>query len=160
MEVEICWCGLGCMADAGIVNLHYIEGTMNGDMYKSILSRRMMPSYAKLQGLQLVFQNDTDFSNDQGDDILNKTKVYGFLLMIIGIIVIINFVLRKILILVSVKEERKFYSELESSKIFKVSLALFINTGIIVLVTSLTIVPPRSLGTSNNPQLYCMKDAA
>ena len=50
----------GCMVDAGIVNLHYIEGTMNADLYKSILSRRIMPSAAKLLWLQLVFQHNSD----------------------------------------------------------------------------------------------------
>lgn len=91
-------------------------------------------SFAAILGMK-VFQART-IPEAEPTDIIEKTKVYGILLMIIVIIMAINFVLRKILILVSIKEERKFYSELESSKIFKVALALFVNTGVIILVTS------------------------
>lgn len=95
-------------------------------------------SFAAILGIK-VFQNN-QISETEPGDLIEKTKVYGTLLIIVLVIVVINFGLRKILILVSVKEERKFFSELESSKIFKVSMALFVNTGIIIFATSLIII--------------------
>ena len=100
-------------------------------------------------------QNNTEISSLSDDDehiLFKYGKIYGFLMLIIGIIVVINFVLRKILILVSLKEERKFFSVLESSKIFKVSWALFINTGIVILVTTTYILELDDYGPLLDPQ--------
>ena len=94
----------------------------------------ILVSFVAILGVKVAQEN----SNLEEEE--NKLKMYAYMIMIIGVIVVINFILRKILILVSIIEQRKFFSLLESSKIFKVSLALFLNTGIIILITSFTII--------------------
>ncbi len=48
-----------CMSAAGIVELQFIEGTMNANMYCDILKQSMIPSLQRL-GRRAVFQHDND----------------------------------------------------------------------------------------------------
>ena len=47
----------GCMSAAGVEELHFIEGSMNSNMYCEILQQSMIPSLQKL-GRRAVFQHD------------------------------------------------------------------------------------------------------
>ncbi len=49
----------GCMGAAGTVELQFIEGTMNANMYCYILKQSMIPSLRRL-GRRAVFQHDND----------------------------------------------------------------------------------------------------
>ncbi len=51
---------LGCMAASGLDKLHFIDGTMNLEMYVEILQRQMLPSARKLLGRLYIFQHDND----------------------------------------------------------------------------------------------------
>ena len=50
---------LGCMSAAGVVELYFIEGNMNSNMYCEILQQSMFPSLQKLDH-RAVFQHDND----------------------------------------------------------------------------------------------------
>ncbi len=49
----------GCMTAAGTVELQFIEGTMNANLYCDILKQIMIPSLRRL-GRRAVFQHDSD----------------------------------------------------------------------------------------------------
>ncbi len=49
----------GCMSAAGTGELHFIEGTMNANVYCDILKQSMIPSLRRL-GCRAVFQHDND----------------------------------------------------------------------------------------------------
>ncbi len=49
----------GSMSAAGTVELQFIEGTMNANMYCDILKQSMIPSLRRL-GRRAVFQHDND----------------------------------------------------------------------------------------------------
>ncbi len=49
----------GCMSAAGTGELHFIEGTMNANMYCNILKQSMIPSLRRL-GHRAVFQHNND----------------------------------------------------------------------------------------------------
>ncbi len=49
----------GCMSAAGTVELQFIEGTMNANMYCDILKQSMIPFLRRL-GRKAVFQHDKD----------------------------------------------------------------------------------------------------
>ncbi len=49
----------GCMSAAGAGELHFIEGTINANMYCDILKQSMIPSLRRL-GRQAVFQHNND----------------------------------------------------------------------------------------------------
>ena len=49
----------GCMSPADVGELHFIEGSMNSNMYCEILKQSMIPSLQKL-GHRAVFQQDND----------------------------------------------------------------------------------------------------
>ncbi len=51
----------GCMSAAGTVEIQFIEGTMNANMYCEILKQSMIPSLRRL-GHREVFQHDNDHS--------------------------------------------------------------------------------------------------
>lgn len=87
------------------------------------------------------FQKNTKSKvDDKTETFLNKARIYGFLGIITFIIILINFILRQIMIILSRKEYRKFFTEFEYSKVFKVSFALFMNSGIIILITTNSIM--------------------
>lgn len=50
----------GSMCSSGTSKLHRIVGTMDGQMYHSILSRRAIPAGKKLIGNGFIFQQDND----------------------------------------------------------------------------------------------------
>ncbi len=51
--------GLGCMSAAGTVEIQFIEGTMNANMYCDILKQSMIPSLRRLS-CRAGFQHDND----------------------------------------------------------------------------------------------------
>ncbi len=61
----------GCMSAAGTVELQFIEGTMNANMYCEILKQSMIPSLRRL-GRRAVFQHDNDPKHLQDDHYLAK----------------------------------------------------------------------------------------
>ena len=50
----------GCMASAGVGELHFINGIMARHVYKGILSSSMLPFAKKLVGRCYIFQHDND----------------------------------------------------------------------------------------------------
>ena len=85
---------------------------------------------------QVEYKEEFEKALDTGSELINKGITYGYLGIIVIIITGINFILRKILMLLSNKEERRFFTELEYSQIFKISFALFLNTGMVILITT------------------------
>ncbi len=53
----------GCMAASGLGKLHFIDGTMNSEMYVEILQSQMLPSARKLMGRRYIFQHENDPKN-------------------------------------------------------------------------------------------------
>lgn len=52
---------LGCFSSAGIGNLVFIDGNMNGEMYRDILGKNLLESAKNLKmGNDWVFQHDDD----------------------------------------------------------------------------------------------------
>lgn len=47
----------GCMATSAVCNLHFIEGIMNSEVYKEMMTTQMIPS-AKLLGFCCILQQD------------------------------------------------------------------------------------------------------
>lgn len=53
-----CW---GCFSSAGVGNLVFIDGNMNGEMYRGILEQNLLESATNLKmGKNWVFQHDND----------------------------------------------------------------------------------------------------
>ena len=59
----------------------------------------------------------------------------GFNFLIVMIIILINFVLRKIIEALTLIEKSKYYTEFLNSKIYKVFILLFCNTGLMIVIT-------------------------
>lgn len=86
--------------------------------------------------LQSTYKEDFELTLNTDSVIINTGITYGYLGIVVLIITLINWVLRKILMVLSRKEERRFFTELEYSQIFKISVALFLNTGMVILLTT------------------------
>lgn len=74
-------------------------------------------------------------ANKSNKDLSNW--VFWFNLLILVSIITINFLLRKFMEFLSFYENRKFYTELEVSKILKISMLLFMNIAFVLLVTTI-----------------------
>lgn len=89
----------------------------------------------------MTFTTDLESSNES----TSSTTLFFFNLSIVILILVINFVLRKIIELLADLEKRTFYTELLYSKIHKVFLFIFFNTGIIIIFTVTSISNLREI---------------
>ena len=64
----------GCMYDAGVGELQFIEGHMNSNMYCEMLQQSMIPSLQKL-GRRAVFQHDNDPTPQTTTALLRRLRV-------------------------------------------------------------------------------------
>lgn len=81
-----------------------------------------------------MFQNNFDVSSD------GVTVFYAISVLISFFVIIMNFILRKVLRFFTQIERRTTYTALDSEVVFKVGIAYFVNTGIVVLVANLFVL--------------------
>ena len=76
---------------------------------------------------------------------LSPRQLAGLNVLVVGSIIVINFVLRKIIESLTLLEKHKYYTHFLVSKISKVFVLLFCNTGLIIIFTVKFVDYPSSL---------------
>ena len=84
-----------------------------------------------------VFQRNfaKRFEKSQEETLLDDLILHGFNYLVVGVILLVNLLLRKLIIKLSFYERRKSYTEYLYTQIHKIFLFMFGNPGIIVLFT-------------------------